>query len=129
MAYLLVGAEHDPAVVIAVKPDRQILLKLATLRLVAQPASQPRADQMQLRLAHRALQPQQQPVVEVMRRVDPVLVGDQRPSQRAQIKQLMPVRRAASEPRDLNRQHQSDLAEPDLRHELLEPQPPIDRRA
>ena len=84
---------------------------------------------MQLRLAHRALQPQQQPVVEVLRRVDPVGVGDQRAGQRAQIKQLMPVRGAASEPRHLKRQHQPNLAEADLRHELLEPEPAVRRGA
>ena len=55
-----------------------------------------RADQVQLGLRHRALEPEQQPVVEIARRVDPVGVGDQRPRQRAQIQQLMPVRRASA---------------------------------
>ena len=46
--------------------------------LVAQPAVQPRADQVQLGLGHRALQPEQQPVVEVAPANRPVRVGDQR---------------------------------------------------
>lgn len=129
VADLLVGCQHDPAVLVTVQPDRKAQLELAALRLVAKPAIQPGADQMQLRFGHRALQPQQQPVVEVPRRVNPVLVGDQRPRQRAQIQQLMPVRRTARQPRGLKRQDQPDMSQPDLRDQLLEPQPPVGRRA
>ena len=53
---LLVGAQHDPAVLVAVEPDRQREPQLAARGLVAQPAVQPRADQVQLGLRHRALQ-------------------------------------------------------------------------
>src|SRR3954469_10483645 len=41
----------------------------------------------------------------------------------------MPVRRRTRQPRDLQRQHDTDVAEPNLGHELLEPQPPRRRRA
>jgi hypothetical protein len=85
MAHLLVRAQHDPAVLIAIEPDRQRQAQFAALGLVAQPAVQPRPDQVQLGLGHRALQPEQQPVVELARRIDAVAVGDQRPGQRAQI--------------------------------------------
>ena len=44
VAYLLVRAEHDPVVLVAVEPDRQRQPQLAPLGLVAQPADQPRAD-------------------------------------------------------------------------------------
>ena len=53
---LLIGRQRDRAVLVAVKPDRQVLLKLAALGLVAQPAAQPGADQVQLILGHGALQ-------------------------------------------------------------------------
>jgi hypothetical protein len=76
---LLVGRQHDPAVLVAVEADREVQGQLAALCLVAQPAVQPGADQVQLGLGHRALQAEQQPVIEVLRRVDPVGVGDQRP--------------------------------------------------
>ena len=94
--HLLVRAQHDPVVVVAIQPDRQREAQLAARGLVAQPAVQPRADQVQLGLGHRALQAEQQPVVEVRRRVDAVGVGDQRSRQRAQVQQLMPVRRASA---------------------------------
>ena len=89
---LLVRAQHYPVVVVAVQPDRQRQAQLAARGLVAQPADQSRADEVQLRLAHRALEPEQQPVVEVRRRVHAVTVGDQRAGQRAQVQQPMPVR-------------------------------------
>ena len=129
VADLLVSGEHDPPVLVAIQTDREVQLKLAALGLVAQPAVQPGADQVQLGLRHRALQPEQQPVVEIARRVDPVRVGDQRAGQRAQIQQLMPVRRGAREPRGLKRQDQPDMPQPDLGDQLLEPQPPVGRRA
>ena len=53
---LLIGRQHDPAVLVAVEPDRQREAQLAARGLVAQPAVQPRADQVQLGLGHRALQ-------------------------------------------------------------------------
>ena len=48
---LLVSAEDDPVVLVAIKPDREMHHQLAARGLVAQPAGQPRADQVQLRLA------------------------------------------------------------------------------
>jgi hypothetical protein len=127
--HLLIRAQHDPTIVVAIEPHWQRQTQLAALSLVAQPAIEPRADQVQFGLRHRALQAEQQPVVELRRRVHPVGVGDQRAGQRAQIQQLMPVRRAARQPRDLQRQHQSDMPEPDLGHQFLEPDSPRARRA
>ena len=83
VAHLLVGRQHSPAVLVAIESDGEVHPQLATLGLGPQSAVQAGADQVQLGLGHRALEPEQQPVVEVRRRVDPVGVGDQRPSQRA----------------------------------------------
>ena len=76
---------------------------------------------MQLSLTHRSLQPQQQPIVEISRRVHAVRVRDQRAGQRAQIKQLMPVRRRASQSRDLKREDKPDVPKPDLRDHVIQP--------
>ena len=57
--HLLVRAQHDPILVVAIQTDRQRKAQLATFGLVAQPSVQPGADQMQLRLGHRALQAEQ----------------------------------------------------------------------
>jgi hypothetical protein len=58
VTHLLVDGERDLAVLVTIQTDRQGQLQLAARGLVAQAALQPGADQMQLRLAHRALQPQ-----------------------------------------------------------------------
>jgi hypothetical protein len=126
-AHLLVGREHDPAVFVAVEPDRQTERELAPLGLVTQAAIQPSADQVQLRLGHRPLEPEQEPVVEVTRRVDAVLVGDQRPGQGAEVEQPVPVGRGAGEPRHLERKDDPDLAQPHRGRELLEADPPLAR--
>jgi hypothetical protein len=55
---LLIGGQDGVAVLVAIEPDREVLLKLAALCLVAKPTIKPGADQVQLRLRHRALQPQ-----------------------------------------------------------------------
>lgn len=67
MAHLLVGAEDDPVILVAVKADGQREPQLATLCLVADAAVEAGAYQVQLCLRHRPLQSQQQAVVEVRR--------------------------------------------------------------
>jgi len=78
---------------------------------------------VQFGLAHRALEAEQQPVVELAGRVDAVAVADQRPRQRAQIQELVPVRGRAREPRDLQGQDHADVSEADLGDEFAEADP------
>jgi hypothetical protein len=82
-----------------------------------------RADQVRLGLVHRALEAQQEAVVEVTRGIDAVGVSDQRACQRAQIQQPVPVRRRARQSRGLQRQDQPKMTETDLRDQLTETQP------
>ena len=74
---------------------------------------------MKLRLAHGPLEAEQQPVVEVCRVVDTVLVEDQGVAQRADLEQPVPVRGVACQPRDLEPQDDARASHPDLGHELL----------
>ena len=91
-AHRLVGVEQDLALFLAPdQPDRQRLAQLSARGLVADPALQPRAQHVQLGLAHRALQPEQQPVVERARVIQPVGVADHRVGHAAQIQQPVPV--------------------------------------
>jgi hypothetical protein len=129
VAHLLIGGQRDAAVVVALEPDRKRQAQLAALGLVAQPTDQSRTDQVQLRLGDLSLEAQQQPVVEILQVIDPVRVGDQRAGQRAQIKQPVPVCRAAREPRGLPRQDQPNVTKADLRDQLGEPQTPVRRGA
>ena len=119
----LVGAEYDLVVMVVVKPDRETLAQLTTFGFVAQTGGQPGPDQMQLGLAHRALQPEDEPVVEVTGVIDTVGVGDQRVRQRAQVQQLVPVGVVAGQPAHLDPEDDPDLTQADIGDQLLEPFP------
>jgi hypothetical protein len=55
--------------------DGERLLELPPPRPTEDPAAQPRLEHMQLGFAHRALEPEQQAIVEVRGIVEAVLVG------------------------------------------------------
>ena len=101
--------------------DRQGQRELAAARLVEDAAAQARAQHVQLRLAHRALEAEQQPVVEVRRVVDAVLVQDERVGQRADLQQSVPVGGVACEAGNLQAEHDTCAPHPDLGDQLLEP--------
>ena len=75
---------------------------------------------MELGLTHRALEAQQQPVVEVTGIVDAVLVEDERVGERADLEEPMPVGGAPREPRDFQAHGETDPPEADLSHQPLE---------
>src|SRR5262249_50732475 len=81
---------------------------------------EPDPQEVQLGLAHGAAQAEDQPVVELVRVVQPVLVEDQRVGQGAQLQQAVPVRRVAGQPRDLQAEHEPDLPQPDVGHQPRE---------
>ena len=99
---------------------RQRAAQLAAPRLVEDAAAQTGSQHVQLSLTHRALETQQQAVVEVGRVVDPVLVEDQRVGQGADLQQPVPVGRIAGQPRHLQTEHDASMAEPNLGDQLLE---------
>ena len=75
---------------------------------------------MQFGLAHGALEPEQQPVVEVGRVIEPVLVADQRARHGADLQQPVPVGVVAGQPGDLQAQHDPGAAHADLGDQTLE---------
>ena len=83
---------------------------------------------MQLSLADRALQPQQQAVIMLGRVIDPIQVPQQGPRQGAQLQKLMPFPAAARQPRHLDAQHDAHMIQPDLRRQPLETRPGIGSR-
>ena len=117
-----IGLEQDLAVLLAPhQPDRKRLAQLAARGLVADPTLQPGAEHVQLRLAHRALQPQQEPVVERPGVIEPVAVAYHRVGHATQIQQPVPVRVVARQPGDLQAEHQPGVPERDLRGQPGEP--------
>jgi hypothetical protein len=87
---LRVGIEHEPPAAIRIdKPHRRPNPELAPAGLVEGTADQPGPQHMELRLTHRALEAEEQPVVEVTRVVNAILVEDERLT-RAQISEPVP---------------------------------------
>ena len=103
------------------QPDRQPAAQLAAGGLVADPAVEAGAQDVQLGLGHGALHAQQQAVVEQPGVVDAVGVGDQRVGHPGQVQQPVPVGVVAGQPGALQRQHDPHLPEPDLGGQLGEP--------
>ena len=75
---------------------------------------------MQFRGEQRALDAQQKPVVRVLRAVDAILVGNQRPEHRAELDDAVPVAVQARQARDLGDQHEADFAQADRGDQALE---------
>jgi hypothetical protein len=71
-----IRVKHDAPGGVVDQPDRQEHAQFAAAGLGQLPADETGPDEMQLGLAHRALEPEQQPVVEVGRVIQAVLVAD-----------------------------------------------------
>src|SRR3954447_7068493 len=119
----LVGIEDDLARGAAQEAARQVEAQLAALGLVPASLLEPRPHDVELGLAHRALEAQQEAVVEKPRVVHAVVVGDEGSRQGADLEQVVPVPAGAREARDLEAEHQADVAEADLGDQPLEAGP------
>ena len=91
--------------------------------LVANATIEPLAQGMQLGLAHGALQPEDQPVVEQRGVVDAVGIGEQGVGDSAQVEEAIPVGVVARQARDLQAEDDADLEEGDVGGELSEAGP------
>ena len=69
---------------------------------------------MQLGLAHRSFEAEQQTVVEQRRMIDAVGVPDQRVGETGEIDEAVPIGVVAGEPRHLETEHEPDAGECDL---------------
>ena len=79
------------------------------------------AQQIEFVLVQTALQPEQEAIVALARRIDRVLIDQHRVDHAAQLDQLLPVAAVPREARDLARRYGADLAKTDLRHHAIEP--------
>ncbi len=101
LADLLVGFQHDVVLLIVHQPDGQRHLEFGALGFVEHAPHQSRLEHVQFGLAHRPLETEQEPVVEVPRIIEPILVQDERVRERADLQQPMPVGTVAGQARDL----------------------------
>ncbi len=117
---LLVRVDHGAPVLLVQVADRQRGAQLAAAGRGSLRALQTSCEKVQLRLAHRAFQAEQQPVVEIGQVVDAVAVDQQSVGQAGQFQQPGQVRRGTSQPGDLQPEDRADFAETDLRHQSAE---------
>ena len=120
---LLVGIEHQLSIGADDVPQRRGHRQLAAARLVELSADQARAQHMQLGFTHRALEPEQQAIIEVGRVVESVFVQNERLAQRADLQQAMPVARVTGESRDLQPHDHADATEADVGDDPLKTGP------
>ena len=107
----------EPDLAIRLTPDeadRQSAPEFSARRLVANAAIEARTQDIKLGLAHRTLEAEQEPVVKIRWVIQAVRVADQAVGQPAQVDKPVPVGIVAREPRDLEPQNDTDVAEGDL---------------
>lgn len=75
---------------------------------------------MELGFRHRALEAEQQAIIEVRRIVDAVFIENQGLGEGAHLQQPMPVARVPGQARHLQAQHDADARHPHFAHQLLE---------
>ena len=93
------------------EPYGKAAAQFTARRLVADAAKQARAQDMQLGLAHGALETKQQSIVEQGRMIDAVGIADERVSEATEIKQAIPVGIVAGETGDFEAEHDTDVSE------------------
>ena len=118
--HLGIRIENNAILRIVQETDRHHLLELAAPRTAQDAPAQTRLEHVQLRFAHRALESQQQAIVEVRRVVEPVLIEDEGIGERAQLEQPMPVGGVSRQARDLKAEHDPDATQTYFGHQLLE---------
>jgi len=85
------GIEHNLAGRVIDEPDGQRDGEFASPGFGELAAAQAGPDEVQLGLAHGALEPEEEPVVELAGVVEAVLVADQRVGERADLQQPVPI--------------------------------------
>jgi hypothetical protein len=116
---LLVGIESDRAGGRANVAARQIEEQLAALCLGAAAGQHAAFQEVQLRLAHRALQAEKETVVVRSRVIHAVRVGEERAEYGADLEKLVPVPARSRQAGHLDAEHQTDPAEPDFGNQAL----------
>jgi len=111
----LVGMKQHLAVGLAPhEAHGQATPQLATCGLIANAAVETGAQHMQLGLAHRPLQPEQQTVVEQRWMIDAVGIANQRVGEAGEVDQAVPIGIVARKARHLQTEHEPNVGERNL---------------
>ena len=124
---LLVGVQGQAASRLADIADRRVVEQLAAAGLVQPPLVHPGAEEVQLGLAHDALETQEQTVVEVGRVVQSIVVAQQGAEQAAGSHQGNPVRIGAGQATGVLTEKDADMIKAEFREDVLEASATLDR--
>ena len=125
---LLIGIQGHLARGAAHETGRQRHGQLPPPGLGQPPRPHPLLDQVQLSLADRPLQPQQEAVIVVDRVVYSVRIAQQGPRQGTQLQELVPFPATARQPGHLDAQHDAHMVQPDLGDQTLKARPCVHPR-
>ena len=117
---LRIRVEDHPTLAVVREADGQGRLELSAPGLAEHASAQPGSQHVELGFGHRALEPEEQPIVEVARVVDAVFIEDERIGEGADLEQAMPVGRVAGQAGDLEAHHQAGPAHAHFRDQMLE---------
>src|SRR4051794_15072926 len=120
IAYSLVGILLDPLLADLHVAHSNSEEELAAARLLPHRLHRALSKDRELHLAHRALHPQEESVVDRTRIVNAFLVHQQRANEATELKKSMPVAAIASQPRGLDREDGTDAAGADGGKQSLE---------
>ncbi len=112
--------EHDPRGRIIDEADRQGQPQRPLARLLPQAAQEPLPEPVQLRLAHRPLEPQQQAIIVLARVVDAVFIDHQGLGEGADLQEPIPVAAGAGQAGGFQGEDRPGPAQAHLGHEELE---------
>ena len=108
----LIGMEEDFTILFSPnEADRQTATQFPASGLVADAAVEPGANDVQLRFAHRALEAEQQAIVEQRRMIDAVVVADERVGDAAQFQQAIPIRIVPRQARDFQSEDDAHVSQ------------------
>src|SRR3974377_756556 len=111
---------HPPILLAPDEAHGKTAPQLAACRLVPDASVEARAQHMQFRLAHRALEPAREAVVEQGRVIDTIAIADQRVSEAAEIDETVPIGIVACEARSFEAEHDAHMSERDFSREPRE---------
>ena len=118
--HFFIRIEDDGARSVMSKPGRQRQAEFASRRFLALTLMEAHPDLVKLRLAHDAGQAEQQTIVVGPRIVETLAIRNEHAEHRAEFEELMPVAIVAGQPRSIEADHETGIAEADFGDQLLE---------
>jgi hypothetical protein len=96
------------------KADRQSSAEFTACCLVANAAVEAGPQHMKFGLAHGALEPEQEAIIEEGWMIDAICIADQRVGEAAEVDEAVPIGVVARQARDLESEHEADVGECDF---------------